>query len=337
MSIRVAINGFGRIGRSIARAFFEIQPHGIEIIAINGPADISQHAHLFEFDSVHAKFNANIEYDDNHLIVNGNKIKVFKEKDIKNLPWKELKIDVVMECTGLFTSKEKAALHIESGARKVIISAPAKEKDIKTIVLGVNNDALSATDNIISIGSCTTNALAPLCKILDQKIGIVKGFMTTVHAFTSDQNLLDSSHKSDLRRARAATLSMIPTSTGAARALSLVLPNMGDKIDGSAIRVPCPNVSVIDFTFLSERKTNIMTVNSFFEEASAGSMKGILGVEARPLVSIDFNHNIHSSVVDLMETKVIGENFVRVLSWYDNEWGFSLRMLEAAALLTSLG
>jgi glyceraldehyde 3-phosphate dehydrogenase len=247
-----------------------------------------------------------------------------------------MNIDVVMECTGIYTAKEKASLHLKQGAKKVMISAPAKEKDVKTIVMGVNQKELKREDEIISIGSCTTNCLAPIAKVLDENFGIISGFMTTIHAYTGYQNILDASHKGDLRRARAAALSMVPTSTGAAKALGLVLPNLAGKLDGSAIRVPTPNVSVVDLCFISSKQTSIESVNEALKKASDGELKGILGFEPRPLVSIDFKGNPNSSIVDALETKVTGENFVRVLSWYDNEWGFSIRMLEASKIWMSL-
>ena len=336
MTVRIAINGFGRIGRCLLRALFEQNLEGIEVVAINGPAEISQHAHLFEFDSVHGTFKGSVSFDDSHLIINGKKIKIFREREISNLPWGELKIDVVMECTGLFTSKEKAGLHLKQGAKKVMISAPAKDKDVKTIVMGVNHDTLTASDEVISIGSCTTNCLAPIAKVLNNSFGIVSGFMTTIHAYTGDQNILDASHKGDLRRARAAALSMVPTSTGAAKALGLVIPELAGKLDGSAIRVPTPNVSVVDLCFTASKNTTVQEVNEALKKASENEMKGILGFEKKPLVSIDFKGNPNSSIVDELETKVVGGNFVRVLSWYDNEWGFSIRMLEGAKLWCSL-
>ena len=333
MNIRIAINGFGRIGRCALRALLEGGMKGIEIAVINGPAEISGHAHLLEFDSIHGRFRGDVNYNNEGLIVNGKHIPIIREKELAAINWSKYNVDVVLECTGIYTSKEKAALHLKQGAKKVIISAPAKEKDVKTIVMGVNEGALNADDTIISVGSCTTNCLAPVAKILDESIGIEKGFMTTIHAYTGDQNILDASHKGDLRRARAAALSMVPTSTGAAKALGLVLPSLAGKLDGSAIRVPVPNVSVVDLCFTSIKNTSVEEVNNAFKMASEGAMKGILGVEAKPLVSSDFNHNSHSSIVDLLETKVVGGNFVRVLSWYDNEWGFSVRMLEACKLL----
>ncbi len=336
MTVRIAINGFGRIGRCILRAIFEEKIEGIEVVAINGPAEVSQHAHLFQFDSVHGTFKGSVEFDENSLTINGKKIKVLREKEVANLPWKEMEIDVVMECTGIYTSKEKASLHLKQGAKKVMISAPAKEKDVKTIVMGVNHKELKKEDEVISIGSCTTNCLAPIAKVLDENFGIVSGFMTTIHAYTGDQNILDASHKGDLRRARAAALSMVPTSTGAAKALGLVLPNLAGKLDGSAIRVPTPNVSVVDLCFTSAKQTSVEQVNEALKKASEGEMKGVLGFEPKPLVSVDFKGNSNSSIVDALETKVTGGNFVRVLSWYDNEWGFSIRMLEASKLWISL-
>ncbi len=338
--IRIAINGFGRIGRCIARALIEEQMEGrllnIELVAINGPATLEQHAHLLEFDSVHGKFKGNVSYDENSIIINSRKIKLFREKEILNLPWKELEIDVVMECTGFFTSKFLAASHIKSGAKKVIISAPATEKDVKTIVYGVNHKILTKEDDVISIGSCTTNCLAPIAKVLNDNFKVVKGFMTTIHSYTGDQNILDASHKGDLRRARAAALSMVPTSTGAAKALGLVLPELAGKLDGSSIRVPTPNVSVVDLCVLLEQTVSPETVNEALKSASENEMKGVLGFETKPLVSCDFNHSPLSSIIDSKETRVTQENFARVLSWYDNEWGFSCRMLEVALYLKNL-
>jgi glyceraldehyde 3-phosphate dehydrogenase len=336
MKVKIAINGFGRIGRCLLRAIFEENIEGIDVVAINGPAEISQHAHLFEFDSVHGTFKGSVDFDENNLIINGQKIKILREKEVSNLPWGEMGVDVVMECTGIYTSKEKASLHLKQGAKKVMISAPAKEKDVKTIVMGVNHAELKKEDEIISIGSCTTNCLAPIAKVLDENLEIVSGFMTTIHAYTGDQNILDASHKGDLRRARAAALSMVPTSTGAAKALGLVLPNLAGKLDGSAIRVPTPNVSVVDLCFIAGKKTTTEEVNEMLKKASEGDLKGILGFEKKPLVSVDFKGNSNSSIVDALETKVTGGNFVRVLSWYDNEWGFSVRMLEGAKLWAKL-
>lgn len=335
MSVRIAINGFGRIGRCLLRALLEEDIKGIEVVAINGPAHASQHAHLFEFDSVHKTFKGDVKFEEDALIINNKKIKLLREREITNLNWGELGVDIVMECTGLFTSSEKANLHLKQGAKKVMISAPAKDKEIKTIVMGVNHDILNKDDKIISIGSCTTNCLAPLAKALNDNLGIVSGFMTTIHSYTGDQNILDASHKGDLRRARAAALSMVPTSTGAAKALGLVIPELAGKLDGSAVRVPTPNVSVVDLCFVSKISTTKEEVNSILEKA-AKSSGGILGFEQKPLVSIDFMGNSHSSIVDALETKVTGENLVRVLSWYDNEWGFSIRMLECAKLWNSL-
>jgi glyceraldehyde 3-phosphate dehydrogenase len=334
--VRVAINGFGRIGRCILRALYEEKIEGIEVVAINGPAEIHQHTHLFEFDSVHGRFAGEVSYYDRGLIINNKKIPVFREKEISKLPWKDLQVDVVMECTGLFTSKDKASLHLEQGAKKVIISAPAKESDVKTVVMGVNHNTLKADDSVFSVGSCTTNCLAPIAKVLDENFGIITGFMTTIHSYTGDQNILDASHKGDLRRARAGAISMVPTSTGAAKAIGLVLPQLAGKLDGSAIRVPTPNVSVVDLCFVSNKSTSVIDVNEALYKASKQELKGILGFEEKPLVSTDFNGNPHSSIVDAKETKVTGANLVRVLSWYDNEWGFSVRMLEASKFCINL-
>ncbi len=336
MTVKIAINGFGRIGRCILRALYQEKIEGIEVVAINGPAEIKQHAHLFEFDSVHGRFKGSVSYDDTSLIINNKKIPFFREREISSLPWQELGVDVVMECTGLFTSKEKASLHLKQGAKKVIISAPAKEIDVKTVVMGVNHDALTKEDSVFSVGSCTTNCLAPIAKVLDENFTIITGFVTTIHSYTGDQNILDASHKGDLRRARAGAISMVPTSTGAAKAIGLVLPNLAGKLDGSAIRVPTPNVSVVDLCFVSSKPTSVSEVNEVLQKASKQGLKGILGFEEKPLVSIDFNGNSHSSIVDALETKVTGKNLVRVLSWYDNEWGFSVRMLEASKFCFNL-
>jgi glyceraldehyde 3-phosphate dehydrogenase len=330
--IKVAINGFGRIGRMVLRAVFEIDYAGIEVVAINGPADISQHIHLLEFDSIHGRFKAKVRAIGEDVIeVNDKKIRLFRERDLSNLDWGALDVDIVMECSGAFTSRDKASLHIKQGAKKVIISAPSSDKDVKTVVWGVNQTVLTGADELISIGSCTTNCLAPVASVLHEKIGIIKGFMTTIHAYTGDQNLLDGSHgKNDLRRARASAVSMVPTSTGAAKAIGLVIPSLKGCLDGSAIRVPVANVSVVDLCFQAHKNTSVEEVNNFLREAANAHLKGVLGYENRPLVSVDFCHNPHSSIVDSLETKVTGENFVRVLAWYDNEWGFSVRMLDVA-------
>jgi glyceraldehyde 3-phosphate dehydrogenase len=328
MTIRVAINGYGRIGRNILRAHYENKAHSnIQIVAINDLGDVKTNAHLTRYDTTHGKFPGNVEVSGNDLVVNGDKIRVVAERDPAKLPWKELNIDVVFECTGFFTSKEKASAHITAGAKKVIISAPATGVDA-TVVFGVNQNVLKATDTVISNASCTTNCLAPLAKSLHEGLGIVSGLMNTVHSYTNDQVLIDVYH-SDLRRARSATHSMIPTKTGAAAAVGLVLPELNGKLDGFSIRVPTINVSVVDFTFIAKRDTSVDEVNSILKKAADGALKGILLTSSEPLVSSDFNHNPASSIVDVAETKVIG-NLVKVLSWYDNEWGFSNRMLDVA-------
>ena len=335
--VKIAINGLGRIGRCILRAVFEENIEGIEIVAVNGPAEISQHVHLLQYDSIHGRFPFEITHDETNIIINGKKIPLLREKEIEKIDWKKFGNDVVvLECTGKFTKTEDLQKHINSGALKVILSAPAKSSDVKTVVFGVNNNVLTASDSIISIGSCTTNCLAPFAKVLHEKIGINKGFMTTIHSDTGDQNVVDGSHKSDMRRARACGVSMVPTSTGAAKAIGLVLPELKGKLDGSAIRVPTPNVSVVDLTFEASRKTTIEEVNELLKNASEGELSGILGFQTKPLVSIDFNHTSYSSIVDSLETKVIGGNMVRVLSWYDNEWGFSIRMLDVAKFWNKL-
>jgi glyceraldehyde 3-phosphate dehydrogenase len=332
MTIRVAINGYGRIGRNILRAFYESKKHSdIQIVAINDLGDVATNVHLTRYDTAHGKFNAEVSVSGNDMVVNGDKIRVLAERDPKKLPWRELNVDLVFECTGFFATREKAASHIEAGAKKVIISAPAPDVDA-TIVFGVNDHVLKSTDTIISNASCTTNCLAPLAKPLHDKLGIVAGLMNTVHSYTNDQVLTDVYH-TDLRRSRSATHSMIPTKTGAAAAVGLVLPELNGKLDGFSIRVPTINVSVVDFTFTAKRETTIEEVNKIMIEAAAsGPLKGILEINDLPLVSVDFNHNPASSIFDLSQTKVIG-NLVKVLSWYDNEWGFSNRMLDTAKAL----
>lgn len=328
MTYKIAINGYGRIGRNILRAFFESKHQGeLEIVAINDLADLKANAHLTKYDSVHGRFPGEVEVAGDHLVINGNKIKVCAERNPQNLPWKELGVDLVLECTGLFTSKEKASVHLTAGAKKVLISAPAG-KDVKTIVYGVNDKTLSANDTIVSNASCTTNCLAPLVKVLHDAFKIKAGLMVTVHSYTNDQKLTDSYHK-DLRRARAATQSMIPTKTGAAAAVGLVIPELNGKLDGYAIRVPTINVSVIDLTFEAEKTVSIDEIHHVIKAAVDGNMRGILGYNDEPLVSIDFNHNSYSSVYDADQTRVIG-NLIKVVSWYDNEWGFSNRMLDTA-------
>lgn len=328
MTIRIAINGYGRIGRNILRAHYEKKLHPeIQIVAINDLGDVNTNAHLTRYDTTHGKFPGEVSVSGNDLIINGDKIRVVAERDPKKLPWKELNVDIVFECTGLFTSKEKAASHLEAGAKKVIISAPATGVDA-TVVFGVNDKVLKASDTVISNASCTTNCLATVVKPLHEAIGLVSGLMNTVHAFTNDQSLIDVYH-SDLRRARSATQSIIPAKTGAASAVGLVLPELNGKLDGFALRVPTINVSVVDLTFEAKRNTTVDEVNEVVRKAAHGPLKGILGFNEEQLVSVDFNHNASSAIFDTVGTKVIG-NLVKVLAWYDNEWGFSNRMLDVA-------
>ncbi len=325
--MKVAINGFGRIGKLVLRAFLEKKLKGVDIIAINELGSIDSSIHLLKYDSIHGQLPSKILKTKKGMKIGKNNINFYSERDPNFLPWKSLKIDIVLECSGVFTSKESAIAHINAGAKKVIISAPATNVD-STIVQGVNNSSIKRNHNIISNGSCTTNCLAPIAMILDQGLGIEKGFMTTIHSYTGDQNTVDQMHK-DLRRARAAAESMIPTSTGAAKALSLVLPNLKGKLDGTAIRVPTPNVSLVDFTFTSKRNTDSNKINALMIKASKSkSLKNILSINKDPLVSVDFKHNSSSSIFDTTQTQVIGKNFCRVLSWYDNEWGFSNRMID---------
>ncbi|MEQ5774667.1 MULTISPECIES: type I glyceraldehyde-3-phosphate dehydrogenase [unclassified Thalassospira] len=328
MAIRVAINGFGRIGRLVLRAIVESGRTDLEVVAINDLGDVKTNAHLLKYDSVHGVLANDVKAEGNDLVIDGKAIKVCSERDPANLPWGELNVDIAFECTGIFLDEAGAGKHLTAGAKRVLISAPAKG-DIKTVVYGVNSDSLTADDIIVSNASCTTNCLAPVADVLNKTVGITKGFMTTVHAFTGDQNTVDSLHK-DLRRARAASLSMIPTSTGAAKAVGLVLPELKGKLDGTSVRVPSPNVSMIDLTFVSGRDTTAEEINAAIAEAANGRLKGVLGVNDAPLVSIDFNHNPNSSTFDSTQTQVIGGNFVRILSWYDNEWGFSNRMSDTA-------
>jgi glyceraldehyde 3-phosphate dehydrogenase len=335
MPLRVAINGFGRIGRLALRAIFESGRRDVKILAINDLAPVETHAHLLRHDSSHGPFPGLVRASKNALGIGKDKIKVFAERDPKALPWGDLGIDVVLECTGLFTDREKAAAHIAAGAKRVLISAPAKGADL-TVVYGVNDKKLRKSHRVVSNASCTTNCLAPVAAVLDKEIGIAQGFMTTVHAYTADQRIVDTLHD-DLRRARAAATSMIPTSTGAARAVGLVLPELAGKLDGTAIRVPTANVSLIDFTFTAKRKTTIDEINGAMSKAAAGRLKGVLATNDEPLVSIDFNHNPASSTIDLSETQVIDGKFARVLSWYDNEWGFANRMADTAVAMGKLG
>lgn len=329
MAIRVAINGYGRIGRNILRAHYEKKLHPeIQIVAINDLGDVETNAHLTRHDTTHGKFPGTVEVSGNELVINGDKIRVTAERDPKKLPWKELNIDIVFECTGFFTSKEKAAQHIEAGAKKVIISAPATGVDA-TVVFGVNDDVLTGKETVISNASCTTNCLAAVVKPLHENLGLVSGLMNTIHAFTNDQTLLDVYH-SDLRRARSATQSIIPTKTGAAAAVGLVLPELNGKLDGFSVRVPTINVSVVDLTFEAKRATTVDEVNAIVRKAAEGSMKSVLAYSEEPLVSTDFNHHPASAIFDTVGTKVIG-NLVKILAWYDNEWGFSNRMLDVAS------
>ena len=333
MTIRVAINGYGRIGRNVLRAHYESgKKHDIEIVAINDLGKPETNAHLTQYDTAHGKFNGEVKVEGDYLVVNGDKIKVLAERDPSKLPWKDLNVDVVLECTGLFTSKEKASAHLAGGAKKVIISAPGGKDVDATIVYGVNQGVLKASETVISNASCTTNCLAPLVKPLQDKIGVVNGLMTTVHAFTNDQVLTDVYH-SDLRRARSATQSMIPTKTGAAAAVGLVLPELNGKLDGFAVRVPTINVSLVDLSFIAARDTTVEEVNKILKDASESKeLKGILNYNDKPLVSVDFNHCPASSTFDSTLTKVSGR-LVKVTSWYDNEWGFSNRMLDTTVAL----
>ncbi|MBU6252353.1 MAG: type I glyceraldehyde-3-phosphate dehydrogenase [Alphaproteobacteria bacterium] len=331
---KVAINGFGRIGRNVARAILERPDCGLELVSINDLADAKSNALLFKRDSVHGAFNGSVEVDGNDLIINGKRIHVTAERDPANLPHAAQGIDIALECTGFFTDKESASKHLTAGAKRVLISAPAKGVDL-TVVYGVNHEKLTADHKVVSNASCTTNCLAPFAKVLNDAIGIERGLMTTVHAYTNDQKILDQIH-SDMRRARAAGMSMIPTTTGAARAVGEVLPELKGKLDGSAIRVPTPNVSVVDLTFQPKRDTSVEEVNALLKAAAEGPMKGVLGYSDEPLVSIDYNHCPNSSTIDSLETAVIDGKLVRVLSWYDNEWGFSNRMLDTAGVMAKL-
>lgn len=332
MTIKIAINGYGRIGRNIVRGLEDHKKDypDFQVVAVNDLGDVKINAHLTKYDTVHGTFSGTVEVDGNDLVINGDKIKVIAEKDPTKLPWKDLGVDVVLECTGRFATKEKASVHLAGGAKKVIISAPAGT-DLPTIVYGVNHKTLKSSDTIISNASCTTNCLAPLAKVLHEKIGIVNGIMTTVHSYTNDQVLIDGYHK-DLRRARAAARSMIPTKTGAASALGLVIPELEGKLDGFALRVPTINVSVVDLTFLAARDITVEEINKIMKEAANGELKGVLTYNDLPLVSSDFNHNQYSSIYDATLTKIIGRT-VKVLSWYDNEWAFSMRMLDVAKAL----
>lgn len=333
MTFRIAINGYGRIGRNILRAHYESgKRYPIDIVAINDLGKPEINAHLTQFDTVHGRFHGDVRIEGDSLCINGDTLRCFSERDPSKLPWKELGIDVVYECTGLFTKRAAASAHLSAGAKKVIISAPSEDADA-TVVYGVNHQTLKAHHTIISNASCTTNCLAPLVKPLHEKIGVQQGLMTTIHAYTNDQVLTDVYH-TDVRRARSATHSMIPTKTGAAAAVGLVLPELNGKLDGFAMRVPTINVSVVDLSFIANRETSVKEVNAIIQEAAEQQLRGILEINEAPLVSIDFNHNPASSIFDATQTKVIG-NLVKVLSWYDNEWGFSNRMLDTTiALMT---
>jgi glyceraldehyde 3-phosphate dehydrogenase len=329
--LRVAINGFGRIGRMVLRAIYENQYKGLKVVAINNRAKPETSAFLLERDTIHGKFNFNIKYTKDEIIVGKDKIQCYHESDPINCPWDEEKIDIVFECTGKFNSKEDSYKHIEAGAKKVIVSAPCKEAD-QTVVYGVNEKNISKKDKVISVASCTTNCLAPLAHVIHKNFKIEKGYMTTIHSYTTDQRLLDNSHK-DLRRARSAPNAMVPTSTGAAKSLKLIIPELAGKIDGLSVRVPTPNVSLVQLSFNSKKKMNEKLINDTLTKASKTYLKNVLGVETMPLVSSDFNHDSRSSIVDAGLTKVISDNFATVFSWYDNEWGFSNRMIDVALTL----
>lgn len=333
MAIRVAINGYGRIGRQVLRAIYENNlTQEFDVVAVNASGDLATNAHLTRFDTVHGVFNAEISHDDKHLIINGKSIPFFSTRDPSELPWGELKVDLVMECTGAFTTKEKCQKHLNAGAKKVLISAPGGDDVDATVVFGVNHQVLTSAMTVVSNASCTTNCLAPVAKALHDGLGIQKGLMTTIHAFTNDQVLTDVRHK-DLRRARSATHNMIPTKTGAAKAVGLVLPELKGKLDGFAVRVPTINVSLVDLTFEAARATTVDEVNAIVKAASEGAMKGVLGYNALPLVSSDFNHTREASFFDSTLTKVSNGTMVKVLAWYDNEWGFSCQMLNTARAL----
>ncbi len=335
MAVRVGINGFGRIGRLVLRAAMEAKRKDLEFVAINDLGSAEANAHLFAYDSVHGPFPGKVSATQNAIKIGTRKIQVLAERDPAKLPWGKLGVDIVLECTGLFTTREAAAKHLEAGAKKVLISAPSGDADLM-VVYGVNDDKLRKKHRVISNASCTTNCLVPVAQVLDRTVGIKHGYMTTIHAFTGDQRTVDTLH-SDPRRARAASVSMIPTSTGAARAVGLVLPELKGKLDGTAIRVPTPNVSLIDLTIETKKKTTAAAINAaMVRAAKSHRLKGVLAVNDRPLVSADFNHNSASSVFDLTQTQVLDDSFVRVLSWYDNEWGFSNRMSDVAVVLGKL-
>jgi glyceraldehyde 3-phosphate dehydrogenase len=334
MSVRVGINGFGRIGRNVLRAIVEAGRHDIEVVGINDLGPVETNAHLLRYDSVHGRFPGEVTVKGDTISVGNGAMKVTAVKDPAQLPWRDLDVDIALECTGIFASKDKASAHLNAGAKRVLISAPADGADL-TVVYGVNHDKLTKDHLVVSNASCTTNCLAPVAKVLNDAVGIDKGFMTTIHSYTGDQPTLDTMHK-DLYRARAAALNMIPTSTGAAKAVGLVLPELAGKLDGVSIRVPTPNVSVIDFKFVAKRATTKDEVNGAIKRAADQQMKGILGYTEQPNVSMDFNHDPHSSVFHMDQTKVMDGTFVRVMSWYDNEWGFSNRMADTAVAMGKL-
>jgi glyceraldehyde 3-phosphate dehydrogenase len=337
MTIKVGINGYGRIGRNVLRAIHELgRTDEFDIVALNDLGDAETNAHLTRYDTAHGKFTGTVEVDGGDIIVNGDRVKVLAERDPAKLPWGDLGVDVVWECTGLFRTREAAGKHIEGGARKVVISAPGGADVDATVVYGVNHDTLKASDQVISNASCTTNCLAPLVKPLHEKIGVKHGLMTTIHAYTNDQVLTDVFHK-DLRRARSATMSQIPTKTGAAAAVGLVLPELNGKLDGFSMRVPTINVSAVDLSFVAQRDTSIDEINEIMKAAAEGELKGVLAYNDEPLVSIDFNHDPHSSTYDAGLTRVMEGNLVKVISWYDNEWGFSCRMLDTTKALVNAG
>jgi glyceraldehyde 3-phosphate dehydrogenase len=332
--VRVAVNGFGRIGRNIVRAIYESGRKDIDVVAINDLGPVETNAHLLRYDSVHGRFPHEVKVDGDSISIGTDKFKVTAVKDPSQLPWKDLGVDIALECTGIFTAKDKASAHLTAGAKRVLISAPGENADL-TVVYGVNHDKLTKDHIIVSNASCTTNCLAPVARVLHDAVGIDKGFMTTIHAYTGDQPTLDTMHK-DLYRARAAAMSIIPTSTGAAKAIGLVIPELKGRLDGTSIRVPVPNVSVVDFKFVPKRATTVEEINAAIKQAADGKLKGILGYTLDPNVSIDFNHNPNSSTFHMDQTKVIEGTLVRILTWYDNEWGFSNRMSDVAAAMGKL-
>jgi len=337
MPIKVGINGYGRIGRNVLRALYEAnRQKEIQIVALNDLGDAQTNAHLTRYDTAHGRFNGEVQVDGDSMIINGDRIRVLAERDPAKLPWGELGVDFVFECTGLFTSKAKAGAHLAGGAKKVVISAPGDKDVDATVVYGVNHNVLKASHTVISNASCTTNCLAPLVKVLHDKIGVVSGVMTTIHAYTNDQVLTDVYHK-DLRRARSATSSMIPTKTGAAAAVGLVLPELNGKLDGFSVRVPTINVSLVDLSFVAKRATSIQEINAEMQAAANGALKGVLAYTDQPLVSVDYNHDAHSSTYDATMTKVIDGTLVKVCAWYDNEWGFSNRMLDTTLAWSKVG